>query len=112
MVISATKQAEAFVEVSTYFEAAHSARSFSLRASQAFYSGQDAALPERVTRVQGLYSPAARITWNGNPIPYGELPGFLERMPKSLHEVQAFDCHPITGEQLFCFQLCWQSASS
>lgn len=48
--------------------------------------------------MQPLYSPAARITWNGNPIPYNDLPAFLERMPKSLHEVQAFDCHPISGE--------------
>lgn len=48
--------------------------------------------------MQALYLPTSRITWNGNPIPYADLPAFVEQLPKSSHEVQAFDCHPIAGE--------------
>lgn len=54
---------------------------------------------ERPAPVQQLYAPTARVTWNGNPIAYGDLPAFVQQMPKSAHEVQAFDCHPISGER-------------
>ncbi|KAM0788115.1 hypothetical protein ACM66B_001281 [Microbotryomycetes sp. NB124-2] len=44
-----------------------------------------------------MYSPSARITWNGNPIAVTDLPVFTTSMPQSRHDVQAFDCHPLPG---------------
>ncbi|KAK4048572.1 hypothetical protein OIO90_005742 [Microbotryomycetes sp. JL221] len=64
---------------------------------QAYYSAQDATEAERSRKVAALYLQAARITWNGNPVAFADLPALLDRMPKSKHEVQAFDCHPIPG---------------
>lgn len=65
---------------------------------QRYYAALDAPPPERAALVHALYLPTSRITWNGNPLPYADLPAFVERLPKSSHEIQAFDCHPIAGE--------------
>ncbi|GAA5975611.1 hypothetical protein JCM5350_002668 [Sporobolomyces pararoseus] len=62
-----------------------------------YYTAQDVPPTERPTQIHPLYAPTARITWNGNPISYGDLPAFVQQMPQSKHEVQAFDCHPISG---------------
>ncbi|KAG0657696.1 hypothetical protein C6P46_006252 [Rhodotorula mucilaginosa] len=62
-----------------------------------YYTAQDLDPQERPGPVQQLYAPTARVTWNGNPIAYADLPAFVQQMPKSAHEVQAFDCHPISG---------------
>ncbi|BGP14607.1 hypothetical protein JCM10213_002225 [Rhodosporidiobolus nylandii] len=62
-----------------------------------YYAAQDREPAERPAAVQALYAPTARVTWNGNPISYGDLPAFVQQMPKSAHEVQAYDCHPISG---------------
>ena len=68
-----------------------------LCAKQRYYTAQDLDPQERPGPVQQLYAPTARVTWNGNPIAYADLPAFVQQMPKSAHEVQAFDCHPISG---------------
>ncbi|GAA5830545.1 hypothetical protein JCM5353_002906 [Sporobolomyces roseus] len=62
-----------------------------------YYTAQDVAPAERAPQIHPLYAPTARITWNGNPIAYGDLPAFVQQMPQSKHEVQAYDCHPISG---------------
>lgn len=98
-IVAATKQAETFVQV----RAGHDdLRSFSsvlmLRSTQQFYAAHDTPVSDRSQKVANFYSPAARITWNGNPVAYGDLPAFLDRMPKSSHDIQVFDCHPIPGE--------------
>ncbi|BGO90292.1 hypothetical protein NBRC10512_004812 [Rhodotorula toruloides] len=62
-----------------------------------YYAAQDLEPTERALQVQAFYAPTARVTWNGNPIAYADLPAFLQQMPKSAHETQAFDCHPISG---------------
>ncbi|GAA6002198.1 hypothetical protein JCM10207_003121 [Rhodosporidiobolus poonsookiae] len=62
-----------------------------------YYAAQDLEPTERPAQVQPLYAPSARVTWNGNPIAYHDLPAFVQQMPKSAHDVQAFDCHPISG---------------
>ncbi|KAG5438646.1 hypothetical protein PCANB_002752 [Pneumocystis canis] len=44
-----------------------------------------------------LLIPFSTILWNGNAftgISYGE---FIKRLPKSYHEIQDFDCHPMTS---------------
>ncbi|GAA5855475.1 hypothetical protein JCM8547_007847 [Rhodosporidiobolus lusitaniae] len=63
-----------------------------------YYAAQDlpTSTPERSSAVQSLYAPTARVSWNGNPVSYADLPAFVGQMPKSSHEVQAFDCHPIS----------------
>lgn len=50
---------------------------------------------ERPGSLSRLYSQNSRISWNGNPIPYSDLISFLEKLPSSTTEVQAYDCHPI-----------------
>ncbi|GAA5967324.1 hypothetical protein JCM11641_000512 [Rhodosporidiobolus odoratus] len=62
-----------------------------------YYAAQDLDPSARPPSVQPLYAPTARVTWNGNPISYADLPAFVQQMPKSSHEVQSFDCHPISG---------------
>lgn len=74
-----------------------SAAMLSFTPFQAYYNALDAEQPHRATAVAALYAPTCRISWNGNPIPYNDLPAFLTQLPKSVHEVQAFDCHPIPG---------------
>jgi len=45
-----------------------------------------------------LYLPTSSISWNGNPISgaaqYGQL---LDAQPGSKHEIQSFDCHPLSA---------------
>ncbi|GAA5832717.1 hypothetical protein JCM3766R1_004310 [Sporobolomyces carnicolor] len=62
-----------------------------------YYTAQDAAPLERPNEIHALYAPTPRVTWNGNPIPYTDLAQFVQQMPVSHHDVQAFDCHPISG---------------
>ena len=58
-----------------------------------------------VERLIAMYNGNARISWNGNPIPSSDLATFLFNLPKSIHQVQAFDSHPISGNFLLCFLL-------
>ncbi|GAA5881941.1 hypothetical protein JCM1840_005422 [Sporobolomyces johnsonii] len=62
-----------------------------------YYAAQDADQADRPPLIHPLYAPTARVTWNGNPVAYADLPAFVQQMPKSHHDVQAFDCHPISG---------------
>ncbi|TNY22755.1 hypothetical protein DMC30DRAFT_414766 [Rhodotorula diobovata] len=64
---------------------------------QRYYHLQDLAPLERAQALPSLYAPTARITWNGNPIAPPDLAAFAQQMPQSAHDVQAFDCHPISG---------------
>jgi len=65
---------------------------------QRYYAATDSAPADRANRVAPFYTSASRISWNGNPLPAMDLHAFLGAMPKSVHEVQAFDCHPISGK--------------
>ncbi|GAA5821277.1 hypothetical protein JCM11251_004549 [Rhodosporidiobolus azoricus] len=71
--------------------------SFAEHFTTRYYAAQDLDPSARPPAIQTLYAPTARISWNGNPIAYSDLPAFVQQMPKSSHEVQAFDCHPISG---------------
>ncbi|KPV76354.1 uncharacterized protein RHOBADRAFT_13171, partial [Rhodotorula graminis WP1] len=62
-----------------------------------YYAVQDLAPLERAHAIHTLYAPGARISWNGNPIPPTSLAEFAQSMPESSHDVQAFDCHPISA---------------
>ncbi|GAA5934867.1 uncharacterized protein JCM15063_003087 [Sporobolomyces koalae] len=62
-----------------------------------YYNAQDVAPAERPAQLPTLYAPTARVTWNGNPISVADLAAFVQQMPQSKHDVQAFDCHPISG---------------
>jgi NTF2-related export protein 1/2 len=55
--------------------------------------------------VPRFYRPNSNITWNGTPVSgTDELRQLLEAMPRSDHDVQSYDCHPIPGMLLDC---CW-----
>jgi NTF2-related export protein 1/2 len=62
----------------------------------AYYQATDA--PHRVQLIPTLYLPESTIVWNGHPIGgSASLAALLGSMPGTKHEVQAFDCHPISG---------------
>lgn len=51
--------------------------------------------------VPRFYRPDSNITWNGTPVSgTEELRQLLEAMPRSSHDVQSYDCHPIPGASL------------
>ena len=71
---------------------------------QTYYAALDAA-PGPARQVLAFYSPDSRIAWNGNAIPYHDMPVFIERMPKSSHNVTAYDVHPIPRWSLCLCQM-------
>ncbi|GAA5884623.1 hypothetical protein JCM6882_005324 [Rhodosporidiobolus microsporus] len=75
----------------------HQSANFAEHFTTRYYAAQDLDPSARPAAIQPLYAPTARVTWNGNPVAVGDLPAFVQSMPKSSHEVQAFDCHPISG---------------
>ncbi|CAD6564104.1 MAG: hypothetical protein CYPHOPRED_001964 [Cyphobasidiales sp. Tagirdzhanova-0007] len=45
-----------------------------------------------------LYRPQSRVVWNGNPISgVQEMVQFVDKMPASKHDIQAYDSHPLPG---------------
>ena len=61
-----------------------------------YYSAYDSST--RVDDLPNFYRPNSAVSWNGNP--YEGAQGVREliaKMPKTQHEVQSFDCHPIPG---------------
>ncbi|CEQ41873.1 SPOSA6832_03624, partial [Sporobolomyces salmonicolor] len=102
IVAESTRLAEQFVSVRPWSSVfplpvvLSDVRSFCSR-SQRYYAAQDADPADRPTQIHPLYAATARVTWNGNPVAVADLPAFVQQMPKSHHDVQAFDCHPIAG---------------
>ncbi|KLO20073.1 NTF2-like protein [Schizopora paradoxa] len=51
---------------------------------------------DRVESLPKFYRPSSSIVWNGNPIQGNEgVKQLIEGMPRSKHEVQLHDCHPV-----------------
>ncbi|KAF8602345.1 NTF2-like protein [Ceratobasidium sp. AG-I] len=64
-----------------------------------YYQAYDASF--RMDTVPRFYRPDSNITWNGTPVAgTEELKQFLEAMPRSIHDVQSYDCHPIPGSSM------------
>ncbi|KAH7338937.1 hypothetical protein B0J17DRAFT_659203 [Rhizoctonia solani] len=64
-----------------------------------YYRAYDA--PYRIETVPRFYRPTSNITWNGTPVSgTDELRQLLEAMPRSDHDVQSYDCHPIPGSSV------------
>ncbi|KAN0062911.1 hypothetical protein ACQY0O_004732 [Thecaphora frezii] len=62
----------------------------------AYYAASDS--PQRTQLVPTLYLANSSIVWNGTPVSgQAELAAMLNSMPGSKHEVQAFDCHALSG---------------
>jgi len=52
----------------------------------------------RVNDLPSFYRPTSSLTWNGNSLQGAAgMKQLIEKMPKTKHEVQSFDCHPIPG---------------
>ncbi|EIM92918.1 NTF2-like protein [Stereum hirsutum FP-91666 SS1] len=63
-----------------------------------YYSTYDSST--RIDDLPNFYRSNSALTWNGTP--YEGIEGvrdLITRMPKTKHEVQSFDCHPIPGSQ-------------
>lgn len=61
-----------------------------------YYSTYDSST--RIDDLPNFYRSNSALTWNGTP--YEGIEGvrdLITRMPKTKHEVQSFDCHPIPG---------------
>ncbi|KAG9099866.1 hypothetical protein FRC06_004751 [Ceratobasidium sp. 370] len=64
-----------------------------------YYQAYDA--PYRIDTVPRFYRPNSNITWNGTPVSgTEELKQLLEAMPRSEHDVQSYDCHPVPGSSV------------
>jgi NTF2-related export protein 1/2 len=51
-----------------------------------------------------FYRPTSTLTWNGHPFQGVDgLKALIAKMPRTKHEVQSFDCHPIPGVYLSFF---------
>ena len=65
--------------------------------TKVYYTTYDSAT--RVDDLPHFYRPTSSVTWNGNPVQGADgVRDLLKGMPKTVHEVQDFDCHPIPGE--------------
>ncbi|KAI0248374.1 NTF2-like protein [Lactifluus subvellereus] len=63
-----------------------------------YYSAYDS--PTRVDDLPNFYRPNSAVSWNGNPYEGSQgVRDLIAKMPKTHHEVQSFDCHPIPGGQ-------------
>jgi hypothetical protein len=61
-----------------------------------YYSAYDSST--RVDDLPNFYRPNSAVSWNGNPHEGSQgVRDLISKMPKTLHEVQSFDCHPIPG---------------
>ena len=61
-----------------------------------YYSTYDSST--RVDDLPNFYRPNSAVSWNGNPYEGSQgLRDLVAKMPKTQHEVQSFDCHPIPG---------------
>lgn len=61
-----------------------------------YYTTYDS--PTRIDDLPNFYRSNSALTWNGTP--YEGIDGvrdLITRMPRTRHEVQSFDCHPIPG---------------
>jgi hypothetical protein len=100
VVESSTRLAEAFVTVRCLSPFPILLIAIPLTSStplQRYYQAQDLSPADRALSLQPLYAQTAKISWNGNPIGWNDVPGFAQAMPVSKTDVQAFDCHPISG---------------
>jgi Nuclear transport factor 2 (NTF2) domain len=62
-----------------------------------YYSAYDSST--RVDDLPNFYRPNSAVSWNGNPYEGSQgVRDLMAKMPKTQHEVQSFDCHPIPGE--------------
>ncbi|KAI0003826.1 NTF2-like protein [Russula compacta] len=63
-----------------------------------YYSTYDSST--RVDDLPNFYRPNSAVSWNGNPYEGSQgVRDLIAKMPKTQHEVQSFDCHPIPGSQ-------------
>ena len=61
-----------------------------------YYSAYDSST--RVDDLPNFYRPNSAVSWNGNPYEGAQgMRDLISKMPKTQHEVQSFDCHPIPG---------------
>jgi NTF2-related export protein 1/2 len=61
-----------------------------------YYSAYDSST--RVDDLPNFYRPNSAVSWNGNPYEGAQgVRDLVAKMPKTQHEVQSFDCHPIPG---------------
>jgi hypothetical protein len=61
-----------------------------------YYSAYDSST--RIDDLPNFYRPNSAVSWNGNPYEGSQgVRDLISKMPKTLHEVQSFDCHPIPG---------------
>ena len=61
-----------------------------------YYSAYDSST--RVDDLPNFYRPNSAVSWNGNPYEGSQgVRDLMAKMPKTQHEVQSFDCHPIPG---------------
>ncbi|KAI0783128.1 NTF2-like protein [Abortiporus biennis] len=66
--------------------------------TKVYYTTYDS--PTRVDDLPHFYRPVSSVTWNGNPVQGADgVRDLIKGMPKTVHEVQDFDCHPIPGSQ-------------
>ncbi|THH16646.1 hypothetical protein EW146_g4028 [Bondarzewia mesenterica] len=69
-----------------------------------YYTAYDS--PTRVDDLPNFYRPNSALTWNGTPFEGAQgVRALLRDMPKTKHEVQSFDCHPIPGAFVVPFPL-------
>ncbi|KAF5312624.1 hypothetical protein D9619_002632 [Psilocybe cf. subviscida] len=63
-----------------------------------YYTAYDA--DTRLADLPQFYRPTSTLTWNGHPFQGVDgLKALIAKMPRTKHEVQSFDCHPIPGAQ-------------
>ena len=61
-----------------------------------YYEAHDS--KDRLDLLPKFYRESSSLVWNGNPVQGVEgVHKLLQDMPRSKHEVQSFDCHPIPG---------------
>jgi NTF2-related export protein 1/2 len=61
-----------------------------------YYSAYDSST--RIDDLPNFYRPNSAVSWNGNPYEGSQgVRDLISKMPKTQHEVQSFDCHPIPG---------------
>lgn len=62
-----------------------------------YYSAYDSST--RVDDLPNFYRLNSAVSWNGNPYEGSQgVRDLISKMPKTQHEVQSFDCHPIPGD--------------
>ena len=69
-----------------------------------YYDAYDSAT--RDVNVPKFYRPSSSLTWNGKPYQGSEgVRSLIQNMPRTKHDVQCLDCHPIPGLQFQFFHL-------